>query len=345
MAGVTGNPAKLLVIDDPVRTREEAFSTVTREKVWQEWLSSIKSRLANGAKVIMIMTRWHEDDLAGRILKSERNVLHINLTAEAEIGDVLGRKPGEGLFPEIGKGTEWVQQMKRSYIAGEGTEAWNSMYQGRPSMQSGNIFKKDWFKFYDVLPQVYSTIISVDAAFKDKASSDFVAIGVWGKSGSSVFLIDVVNERLDFVRTVETIRALKQKYPEANMILIEDKANGSAIISTLQREIMGIVPVEPLGSKEARAYSIQPFILAGNVFLPSHASWKEEYIDQMTRFPKGRYDDMVDMTSQALSRLKDFVASGPPPPVVKPHFTALRKGRTVTSELTGGQISKSYLGY
>jgi predicted phage terminase large subunit-like protein len=345
MAGVTGNPAHLLIIDDPVRTREEAYSAVTREKIWQEWISSVKTRLAGGAKVILIMTRWHEDDLAGQILKTEKNVVHINIPCEAEDNDVLGRKKGEGLFPEIGKGTAWKDQMKASYIAGEGLDAWNAMYQGRPSVQGGNIFKRDWFKFYTDLPTMYQTIISVDAAFKDTKTSDFVAIGVWGKSGANVYLLDLINERMDFVRTLEVIRLMKKKYAEANMVLIEDKANGSAIISTLRQEIMGIVPVEPLGSKESRAYAIQPFVMAGNVWLPKNAPWVEEYLDQMTRFPKSSKDDMVDMTTQALIRLKDFVAEGVAPPKPKPDFTILQQPKSIISQLTNIKVSKGFMNY
>jgi len=345
MAGVTGNPAHLLIIDDPIRTREEAYSAVTREKIWQEWISSVKTRLAGGAKVILIMTRWHEDDLAGQILKTEKNVVYINIPCEAEDNDILGRKKGEGLFPEIGKGTAWKDQMKASYIASEGLDAWNAMYQGRPSVQGGNIFKRDWFKFYTDLPTMYQTIISVDAAFKDTKTSDFVAIGVWGKSGANVYLLDLINERMDFVRTLEVIRLMKKKYAEANMVLIEDKANGSAIISTLRQEIMGIVPVEPLGSKESRAYAIQPFVMAGNVWLPKNAPWVEDYLDQMTRFPKSSKDDMVDMTTQALIRLKDFVAEGVAPPKPKPDFTILQQPKSIISQLTNIKISKGFMNY
>ena len=345
MAGVIGNPAHLLIIDDPVRTREEAYSAVTREKIWQEWMSSAKTRLAGGAKVILIMTRWHEDDLAGQILKTEKNAVHINIPCEAEDNDVLGRKKGEGLFPEIGKGTAWKDQMKASYIAGEGLDAWNAMYQGRPSVQGGNIFKRDWFKFYTDLPTMYQTIISVDAAFKDTKTSDFVAIGVWGKSGANVYLLDLINERMDFVRTLEVIRLMKRKYAEANMVLIEDKANGSAIISTLRQEIMGIVPVEPLGSKESRAYAIQPFVMAGNVWLPKNAPWVEDYLDQMMRFPKSSKDDMVDMTTQALVRLKDFVAEGVAPPKPKPAFSVLQPPKSIISQLTNIKVSKGFMNY
>ena len=345
MAGITGNPAHLLIIDDPIRTREEAYSAVTREKIWQEWQSSVKTRLAAGAKVIVIMTRWYESDLAGQILETEKNVTHINIPCEAEENDILGREVGDALFPEIGKDREWKDQMKASYIASEGLEAWQAMYQGNPVMQGGNIFKRDWFKFYDDLPTMYQTIISVDAAFKDTKTSDFVAIGVWGKSGANVYLLDLINERMDFVRTLEVIRLMKRKYAEANMVLIEDKANGSAIISTLRQEIMGIVPVEPLGSKESRAYAIQPFVMAGNVWLPKHAPWVEDYLDQMMRFPKSSKDDMVDMTTQALVRLKDFVAEGVAPPKPKPDFDVLQQPKSIISQLTNIKVSKGFMNY
>ena len=126
------------------------------------------------------------------------------------------------------------------------------------------------------------------------------------KSGTNVYLVDLLNKQLGFVETLAAIRNFKTKYPQINMILIEDKANGSAIIQTLRREIMGIVPVEPLGSKEARARAITGFVEAGNVWLPKLEEWTEEFIDQHAKFPKGRYDDLVDSTSQALIRLKDF---------------------------------------
>lgn len=347
LAGLTGNPAKLLIIDDPLRTREEAYSAVTREKIWQEWQSSMRTRLAYGAKVIIIMTRWHDDDLAGQILKTEKNVTHINLTCEAEENDILGREIGDGIFPEIGKGRAWKDEMKAAYIASDGMDAWMSMYQGQPVMQGGNVFKRDWFRWYKRkdLPTMYQTIISVDAAFKDTKTSDKVAMGVWGKSGSSVYFLERINERMDFVRTVEAVRQLKYKYPQANMVLIEDKANGSAIISTLQREIMGVVPVNPLGSKESRAYAIQPFVMAGNVHLPEGEPWVEEYLDQMCKFPKAKFDDEVDQTSQALIRLKDYTANAPAQTKPKGDFATLEPKPTAKREITGGKISKSYINF
>jgi predicted phage terminase large subunit-like protein len=311
MSGITGNAGNLVLIDDPVKTKEEAYSDAYREKVWGEWQNSVKTRLGSGAKVVLIMTRWHEDDLAGRILDTEDHVTHINIPCEAEENDVIGRKPGEGLFPEIGKGTEWKDSFKQSYINSEGMDTWNALFQGRPSAQKGNIFKRDWWKFYDILPELYSMVLSVDATFKDKATSDKVAMTVWGKSGTKVYLVDLINRQMGFVDTIDAIKNFKAKYPKITMILIEDKANGSAIIDTLKREIMGVVPVEPLGSKESRARAVTAFIEAGNVWLPRKEAWTEEFIDQHAKFPKGKWDDLVDSTSQALIRFKDFIANAP----------------------------------
>ena len=116
MSGITGNPAELIIIDDPIKNREEADSENNREKQWDEWQNSIKTRCAAGAKVIVIMTRWHEDDLAGRMQIAEKNfVTSINLPCEAEENDPLGREIGDPLFPEIGKDKEWLRQFKQSH--------------------------------------------------------------------------------------------------------------------------------------------------------------------------------------------------------------------------------------
>lgn len=342
MAGVTGNPANLMIIDDPVKTKEEAYSEAYRERVWGEWQNSLKTRLSSGAKVILVMTRWHDDDLAGRILETEKNVTYINIPCEAEEGDILGRKVGEGLFPEIGKGTEWKDEFKASYVVSEGMDTWNALFQGRPSAQQGNIFKRDWWKKYDTLPALHLMILSVDAAFKDKSTSDKVAMTVWGKNGTNVYLVDLLNKQLGFVETLDAIRNFKSKYPQINMILIEDKANGSAIIQTLRREIMGIIPVEPLGSKEARARAVTAFVEAGNVWLPKHEEWTEEFIDQHAKFPKGRYDDLVDSTSQALIRLKDYIANAPSQPEKKPAFQILEKK---IISFVGGRPTKGFIKY
>ena len=313
MSGITGNPADLIIIDDPIKNREEANSQTIRDKLWEEWQNSIKSRLAAGAKVILIMTPWHEDDLAARLLNSEKNISEIRLPVEAEENDPLGRKPGEALCPELGKDNTWLKQFKESYIHDPqgGARAWEALYMCRPRVEGGNLVDRSWWRFYKEgsIRDFGTEVISVDAAFKGTDSADYVAITVWGKLNSDYYLRYCLNRHLTFSQTIEAIRLAQTLYPYAQRVLIEDKANGTAIIDVLQRE-MFCIPVNPKGGKEARVNAISPAIESGHVFLPEDAPWLDAYIDQFSAFPAGAHDDMVDSTSQALTFL--LPASGIP---------------------------------
>ena len=309
-AGITGNPADLMIIDDPIKNRQEADSATTRNMLWAEWLNSMKSRLSAGAKVIVIMTPWHEDDMAARLLKSERCCRLLRLPVEAGENDPMGRAPGEPLCPEIGKDALWLRQFKESYLNDPegGPRAWNALYMCSPVAEAGNLVDRSWWRFYRPAavadPDSFGTVcISVDAAFKDRAENDYVAIQVWGKRGQDCYLLQSVNEHLDFPATLERIRQLRRSYPRVTRVYIEDKANGSAIIQVLQREMPGVVPVEPLGGKVARVNAVSPMIETGHVYLPEGADWLEDFLRQWSDFPAGRHDDMVDAGSQALSRL------------------------------------------
>lgn len=176
------------------------------------------------------------------------------------------------------------------------------------------MLKRDWWKYYDVLPPMASMLISVDAAFKDEDDSDYVAIGVWGKSGPNMYLIDQVRARMNFPATVQTIRNLAEKYPKAVLKLIEDKANGTAIIATLQREMGGIVAVQPEGGKVARVNAVSMYIESGNVYLPRGVDWVHDFVEECASFPNGKNDDQVDQMSQALHRFIYFQGNLPAPP-------------------------------
>ena len=308
LSGVTGRPADLMIIDDPVKNRQEADSKTYRDRIWTEWNDSFKSRLAFGAKVIIIQTRWHEDDFAGRIVKNEKHVTVINLKCEADDNDPLGREKGDALCPEIGKGNEWLKDFKSSFTTKEGNRTWNALYQGEPTPDEGNIFKRIWFKYYKELPNMPYLLISVDATFKDKEDNDFVAIQVWGKRNADYYLIERIKEHLDFPNTLVCIRHLKKKYPLASAVLIEDKANGSAIIQTLQKEFSGVIPVNPEGGKVARANAVAPSVESGNVYLPENKDWLFDYLNELTSFPNAEHDDEVDCTTQALNRLRIITA-------------------------------------
>lgn len=315
MSGITGNPADLIVIDDPIKNREEANSQTIRDKLWEEWQNSIKSRLAAGAKVILIMTPWHEDDLAARLLNSETNISEIRLPVEAEENDPLGRRIGDALCPELGKDNAWLKQFKDSYIhdAQGGARAWEALYMCRPRVEGGNLVDRSWWRYYkaDSIRDFGTEVISVDAAFKGTDSSDFVCITVWGKLNTDYYLRYCLNRHLTFSQTLDAIRLAQTLYPNAQRVLIEDKANGTAIIDVLQRE-MFCIPVNPKGGKEARVNAISPAIESGHVFLPENMPWLEAFMDQFSAFPAGAHDDMVDSTSQALAFL--LQANGTPIP-------------------------------
>lgn len=309
LSGVTGKSCHLMIIDDPIKNREDADSESYRNKIFEEWNNSFKTRLAPGAKVIVIQTRWHEDDLAGRLIENE-NCKVINLPMEAEEDDPMGREIGEPLCPEMGRDMTFMCSLKESlFKTGSGVRTWNALYQGRPTSEEGNMVKREWWQYYEV--EYYYTgkmkfdhmLISVDATFKDGEKNDYVAIETWGKKDADMYLVDLVREHLDFPDTVRAIIGMKAIHPRTGPILVEDKANGSAIIQVLKSHIPGLIAVLPTGSKEARVSAVSPAIESGNVYVPSDRHFTGMFIDEFASFPNGKNDDMVDSATQALYRL------------------------------------------
>lgn len=317
---LTGQGADLMIIDDPIKNMKEASSQLIRDNIWDEWEATLATRLHDGASVIVIMTRWHEDDLIGRLLKrSPRKWIRLRLPAIAEDeDDLLGREIGEPLCRELGFDEEWAEQKKTEV----GSRTWASLYQQRPSPAGGSIFKREWMRYYvrteqqkrewglsddvAVLPVHYDKFAqSWDCTFKDTSKSDFVAGGVWARKGANFYLMDIDHRRMGFAETMKAIRSMSDKWPQARSKYIEDKANGTAVIEMLKDEISGITPVEPEGGKEARANAVSPLFEAGNVFLPhpNLHSWSEDVVEELVSFPNAAHDDLVDMTSQALNQL------------------------------------------
>ena len=167
-SGITGNPGDLIIIDDPIKDKMEAYSPTFREQLWSQWLSSVRTRLQAGAKVIVIATPWHFDDLMARLIARESNVTVVRIPVEAQENDPLGRDPGQALCPEIGKDDKWLQGFKASMTRKEGTRSWNALYQGTPSSEQGNLIRRDWWKWYEPGTEgaMATQIISIDAAFK-----------------------------------------------------------------------------------------------------------------------------------------------------------------------------------
>jgi len=309
---ITGKGAKIAIIDDPVKNAEEADSETMREKIWEWYTSTLYTRLTPDGRIVVVMTRWHEDDLVGRLLKKESDEIKegvhkgerwtvINFPALAEKDDYLQRPEGEPLWPEHGFDKERMEQIKVDV----GSRVFNALYQQRPTAADGNMLKREWWRYYDSPPPFASMLISVDAAFKDEDTSDYVVVQVWGKSQANMYLVDQVRAKMNFPATLQTIRNVTKKYPEAHWKLVEDKANGSAIIATLHREIGGIVAINPEGGKVARVNAVSAYIESGNVYLP-RTSWIQDFVEEAASFPQGKHDDQIDAMSQALHRFIYF---------------------------------------
>jgi len=318
---LTGRPADLMVIDDPIKDMKEADSEVFRENVWNWWTSVGSTRLAPGAPVVLILTRWHHLDLAGKLLAADDGHLWevLNIPAQAdhrpELGqvDLLGREPDEFMVSARGRqAAEWEAIKVRS-----GPRVWSALYQGHPSPLQGDLFPAEWSRFDNAMHvdradgtrwvpgNNIEMVQSWDLAFKDTKSSDYVVGQVWLRIGVDAYLLDQVRARLSFTATLAAIRAMTARWPQSSAKFVEDKANGPAVINALNKQIPGIIPIEPEGSKYARAAAVSPFVHSNNVHLPSAELLPnvEELLEEARAFPNGTHDDTIDALSQALNRL------------------------------------------
>jgi predicted phage terminase large subunit-like protein len=306
---LTGRSVDAMIVDDPHKNWQEAHSALIRDNVWDWWRSTVRTRLQPGAPVIVVATRWHAADLAGRLTDPKENpdfdrwrVLRLPAIAEGD-DDPLGRREGEVLEPRRFSTAE-VLSFRRDL----GSQLFAGLYQQRPSPAGGGIIKRSWWKWYSMrpgLPRFDEIIASWDMAFKETATSSYVVGQVWGRIGADIYLLDQVRDRMDFPSTIVAVLNLSAKWPMARAKLVEDKANGPAVIATLARKVPGLIAVQVEGSKEARLHAVSPLIEAGNVFLPDPvlAPWIGDFVEELSQFPSAPHDDMVDACAQALSRL------------------------------------------
>lgn len=333
--GLTGRRADVIIIDDPLAGQKEADSEVYRENCKEWWRTTASSRLGGANTIcVLVMTRWHEDDLAGWLVANNPDDWRlVNVPAQAEhdpdlqggckcnglrgcLGsDVLGRKAGEFMVSARRRTHAGWEKRKRD----AGTRGWYALYQGRPAPEDGNIFKRNWWRHAHwrcspredgtyFIPGVERVIQSWDMTFKDTDGSDFVVGQVWAFRGSTAYLIYQMRGRMEFPETCAAVEQLSALFPQALAKYIEDKANGPAVIAALRDRVSGIIPYTPVDSKVARARAASVFVEAGNVVLPNlggdealgQQPWVAGLIEEASAFPNATHDDQVDALSQAL---------------------------------------------
>jgi len=313
--GITGMGGEYIIIDDPIKNQEEADSEVYRQKVWDWYTSTLYTRLEKEGCILITMTRWHEDDLVGRLLDRKKSgdefadewtVVDFPAIKDTDENPLDPREMNEALW-------EWKYPIYtlKGIRASVGGKVWNALYQQRPSPPDGNIVKRSWWQYYETLPEMDQIYLSADLTYKEGKTNDFAVFQIWGKLGARRYLIDQVRERMGFTEQLRVMQNLCAAYPKLTSKWIEDAANGAALIDFLRDKIPGIIAVKPRGSKLARAESCAPMIEAQNVYLPSPniCSWIHDYVEEWASFPAGKHDDQVDSTTQALNHITNALDS------------------------------------
>ena len=363
---ITGNPGDLILVDDPYKNRQEADSATYAEFVIDEWLNTIRTRASAKCKFVIVHTRWNEDDLIGYLLDTEPDKwFEIRFPLECEEPEeITGRKPGDALLPEAGKDNEWLKRFKISFMNDPregGIRAWNALMQQRPTSKEGNMVKREWWKRFTLTLEMQKPgfwpvkVQSWDCSFKDTDGTDPVAGHVWAKLGANYYLIDRKNERMDIVKTMNNINAWNIKHPDAIGKLIEDKANGPAVIRLLRDKVSGLIAIKATKSKAERLNAVLPLWEAGNVYIPDKievapgiyetCTWAAEVIEQYAAFrpeKKVQKDDDVDAGSQALNWLYFQPAIRPQENDIDEAY--YNDGKEEESYF-GGEVTSEYLNY
>lgn len=333
----TGEGGSIVLYDDP-NSMKEINSDLIREGA-NDWHDQTMSSRLNDPKTscrVCVQQRGHQHDMTGHLLELggwEQLVLPARYEGESKTTSIGWSDPrthsGELLWPER-FGPKEMDELE--HIMGAQTAA--GQLQQRPSPSAGSIFERGWWNYWNPrgvqtgpvvvknpgqeviqktpveIPLAFEQVVqSWDLAFKDLAHNDFVAGHTWGRIGANVYLLARVKERLDFTKTLRAIRTMSEHFPCPEK-LVEDKANGPAVIATLKNEIPGMIAVTPEGGKESRAQAVSPYVEAGNVYLPNPDlfPWVKEFVEEYAFFPRGAHDDDVDAGTQALRRLFDSVS-------------------------------------
>lgn len=317
---ITGRSGHLLIVDDPVKNREDAESPRMMEKLRDWYTSTLYTRLEpNVGAIVVIQTRWSENDLIGQLLESEMNVSEkgrenwtiLDLPAISE--DISDRpvlpehcniipdwreEPGMALCPQRYD----IDDLERIREA-VGSRDFASLYQQRPAPEGGNMFDPNWWQYWShdtLMPEFQRIMLSVDCTFTDSKNSDYVVGMVVAQAGNSFFVLDMAREKLDVVGTMAMISRMYKRHSLSGTI-IELAASGYAVYQMMQKRVPGLIGFKPEKSKQARASSIVPLVEAGNVYLPASAPWLDALINEFSLFPASRNDDTVDALTMAIN--------------------------------------------
>lgn len=328
----TGEGGDTLVVDDPHNVLEAGKeSDVSREEVWTWWTETMSSRYNDqktGAAV-GVMQRVHEQDWAGRILE-QGGWEHLMIPMRWEegrskvtsLGFVDPRKTDGELAWPARFDEDAVARLEKEL----GSYAAAGQLQQNPTPREGGMFKKSAWGMYHCSPQQMAAqceeiIISGDLTFKGAAGSDYVSLQVWGRKGANKYVLARVTERMTFGQTKKALTRLAAEWPQNIAVVIEDKANGPAVMDDMKDVIPGLVAVDPQGGKIARANSIEAQHEAGNIYGPDPSipgcEWITELIDVCAKFPLVAHDDDVDAFTQAIIwfKTKEGLKRSPKPAV------------------------------
>lgn len=296
---VTGRGANLLLIDDPIKNRDEADSATTRRRVKDWYSSAAYTRLMPNASIVIIQTRWHDDDLSGWLLKehAHENWAILNFPALAEDDDVLGRKPGDALWPAFYDETA-LHRIRRTIFPRD----WSALYQQRPQDKDGDFFTRDMIQYYTELPENLRYYAASDYAVSD-GKGDYTVHGIIGVDTSGdIYVVDWWRKQAKADEWIDHMMRLGKKYPvlawaeEQGQII---KGVGPFIEKTMNETRVFIYRKQFASTKDkaTRARSIQGFMAKGKVYFPKDKAWTNDLVEEMISFPAGKNDDQVDVMS------------------------------------------------
>jgi predicted phage terminase large subunit-like protein len=315
-SGSTGWRGDMRLVDDPSDAKEAKLTLAALQDVIDWWDGTMSSRIdPQHGKSLVIMQRLHDNDLSGHLLREagdEYKLLCLpteyepdNDTSNEYFKDPRTEKD-ELLFPQLYD----PRAIKKAKVA-LGSNRFSSQHQQGPVERKGGIIQNAWINYFTEHPpfDLFSKIIAYwDCAVEGKDTSSYVVGALWGMitidSVTRFYLFDLMRDHADITANIRMIRSFMRRHPYTSEIVVEKKANGAPILQMLKEEFPLMVPDDPQGSKEARLRSVAPEFEAGNVLIPRDAKWVPKYVQEVTRFPKSKDDDQVDVTSGGISYLK-----------------------------------------